>query len=194
MFGFQSFPQLQERYGRERADILLSGVGSQFWFNPGNHDTAKALSQFLGERELTISQKSTSRSRGHGGSRSVSTSEQTRTRPLMLPDEFLRFGTGECVFLNPAFRDQQTSNLPQHFRQVHLPPAHLDLVAECEQLWADQVLPSLRDRERRRRPDADLETQLRQCFDEAERLLPLPDDDDEGQSPPLTPGYKVADL
>jgi type IV secretory pathway TraG/TraD family ATPase VirD4 len=196
LFGFQSFPQVRERYGRERSDILLSGVGSHFWFNPGNHETAKALSQFLGEKEITIKQKSRSYSRGGGGSSSTSTSEQTRTRPLILPDEFLRFGTGECVVLNPAYRDKKASNLPQHFRQIHIPQQHLALVHQCEELWGAEVLPALRERELSRRPHDDLEGLLRQRFDEAERLLPLPDNNNEndGDSNKPNPGYKLADL
>jgi len=192
LFGFQSFPQVRERYGRERSDILLSGVGSHFWFNPGNHETAKALSQFLGDEEITIKQKSRSYSRG--GS-STSTSEQTRTRPLMLPDEFLRFGTGECVVLNPAYRDRQVSNLPLHFRQVKIPREHLELVDECEELWGAEVLPALRSREEKRRPNLDLEGQLRQRFDEADRLLPMPDDEDgEASQTGKTAGHNVPGL
>jgi hypothetical protein len=111
-----------------------------------------------------------------------------------LPDEFLRFGTGECVVLNPAYRDKKASNLPQHFRQIHIPQQHLALVHQCEELWGAEVLPALRAREEKRRPDRDLEAQLRLRFNEAERLLPLPDKDEEASSQSEPTGATVPDF
>lgn len=198
LFGFQSFPQIRERYGREKADILLSAVGSQFWFNPGNEETAKALSAYLGEEEITLEQTSTSKTLGRDRSRTRSTSQQTRTKALMLPDEFLRFGTGECILLNPAYKDNKQSNLPQHFRQIPIPKEDIALIDECEQIWGDEVLPSLRSREAQRRPNLDHEELLQTRFDEARRLLPPPPDEDDegggnGNRDPTTPP-KIPDL
>ena len=198
LFGFQSFPQIHERYGKEKADILISAVGSHFWFNPGNEETAKKLSAYLGEQEITIEQKSTSKTLGSNPSRSRSTSQQTRTKALMLPDEFLRFGTGECILLNPAYKGDKQSNLPQHFRQIPIPQEEIELIGECEQIWGDQVLPKIRTREAQRRPQLNHEELLQARFSEARRLLPPPpDEDDEGggngnRDPTTSP--KIPDL
>ncbi len=179
LFGFQSFPQIRERYGREKADILLSAVGTHFWFNPGNEETAKALSAFLGEEEIVLEQTSKSKTFGRDRSRSQSISQQTRTKALMLPDEFLRFGTGECILLNPAYKDDKQSNLPQHFRQIPIPNEDLNLIDDCAQIWSDHVLPKIRKRAAQRRPNLNYSELLQARFDEAQRLLPPPPNEDD---------------
>ncbi|WP_008315637.1 type IV secretory system conjugative DNA transfer family protein [Leptolyngbya sp. PCC 6406] len=179
LFGFQSFPQIRDAYGREKTDVLLSGVGTHFWFNPGNRDTAKSYSDFIGETEITMQNKSWSRQRGGSGGRNRTISEQTRTRPLILPDEFTRFGTGECVFINPAYGNQHQANLPQHIDQITISQAEIALEQDCEDLWARKVRRSLVQREQRRRPPLDIEEQLQRRIDEAERLLPLPPDEED---------------
>jgi len=182
ILGYQSNPQLVERYGRERAEILRSAIGTRIWFNPGNQDTAKEMSNYLGEYEVTIEQKSTSRTRGDDRGKTVSKSEQTRTRSLMTADEFLRMDVGECVLLNPGYKDENAANLPQHLR-VKIPNEFVALVSECEELWGEQVLPTLREREQARRGgEFDLDTVLGDRIAEAERLLPMPPDENDDSS------------
>lgn len=188
IFGFQSFPQIRDTYGREKTDILLSGVGTHFWFNPGNRDTAKAYSDYIGETEVTIRNKSWSRQRGDDRGRNRTISEQTRTRPLILADDITRFDVGECIVINPAYRNQKQANLPQHVNQIRISEADQTLEKQCEQLWQDKIKSQLIQRERQRRTDLDIEAQLQLRIDEAERRLPLPPDkaeDSGGKSPTL---------
>ena len=172
LFGYQSFPQIEDAYGKDKANILLSGVGTHFWFNPGNQETAKHYSSYLGEIETTFQTKSWSNSRGSEWGRDRSSSEQVRTRALVLPDDFLRYGTGECIVINPAYQSQNQSNLPQHFRQIRIPSADIKIEQHCEAIWNQTLRAALTKRESRRRSALDLEHQLQLRMDEANRLLP----------------------
>ena len=195
IFGFQSLPQIYDRYGREKADILLSGIGSRFWFNPGNQETARNFSDFLGDTEVTIQTRSWSHSRGDNWGRNKSISEQVHKRPLLLPDDFNRFGTGECIFINPAYRNHDQANLPQHLKQIRIPKSDIQMAEACEHLWEQQVRQRLIQREQQRRPNLDIEEQLRLRFEEAERLLPLPpDENDNAQPESATAGYAIPDF
>ena len=173
MFGFQSFPQIRDTYGREKTDILLSGVGTHFWFNPGNRDTAKAYSDYIRETEVTIRNTSWSRQRSDDRGRNRTISEQTRTQPLILSDEITRFDVGECLVINPAYHNQKQANLPQHVNQIRISKDDQTLEKQCEQLWQDRIMPQLIQWEQQRRPDLDIEAQLQLRIDETERRLPL---------------------
>jgi type IV secretion system protein VirD4 len=91
---------------------LLSSCSTRFWFNPGDVQTAQRYSDELGETEVTFKTHSYSRSRGDDWGRNRSTSEQVRTKKLMTPDEVMRFGVGECLYINPAY-----NQWPIHYDQ-----------------------------------------------------------------------------
>lgn len=176
IFGFQSFPQIVESYGEQRAKALLSSCSTRFWFNPGDVNTARQYSDELGETEVTFQTKSYSRSRGDDWGRNRSISEQVRTKKLISPDEVMRFGVGECIYVNPGY-----GQLPIHYEQLSIPKGDIQLKKECESLWED-VRDRMIRREHNRRPDMDIEQQLQLRLKEAERLLPLPPDEEETAS------------
>lgn len=178
IFGFQSFPQIVETYGQEQAKALLSACSTRFWFNPGDVQTAQRYSDELGETEVTFSTNSYSRSRGEDWGRNRSTSEQVRTKKLMTPDEVMRFGIGECLYINPAF-----NQYPIHYEQVPIPKCDRQLKKECEGLW-ETIRDRMVRRENSRRPDLDMEEQIRIRLKEADRLLPMPPEEGEEDAPP----------
>ena len=178
IFGFQSFPQIVETYGQEQAKALLSACSTRFWFNPGDVQTAQRYSDELGETEVTFSTHSYSRSRGDDWGRNRSTSEQVRTKKLMTPDEVMRFGIGECLYINPAF-----NQYPIHYEQVPIPKCDRQLKKECEGLW-ETIRDRMVRRENSRRPDLDMEEQIRIRLKEADRLLPMPPEEGEEDAPP----------
>lgn len=175
IFGFQSFPQIVESYGEQRAKALLSSCSTRFWFNPGDVQTARSYTDELGEEEVTFQTKSYSRSRGDDWGRNRSVSEQVRTKKLLTPDEVMRFDVGECIYINPAY-----GQLPIHYEQLPVPKADIKLKKECEGMW-ETVRDRMIRREQKRRPDLNMEQQLQLRLQEAERLLPMPPDE-EGDS------------
>jgi len=175
LYGYQSAAQLREGYGKEGADILLGGLATNFWFSPANHDEARAYQEQLGNIEIKVRNKSWSPGKGGG----ASYSEQLQTRPLMLADEFNGFDIGECVYRNPAYKANKRASLPQHFRQLTVPKADIAREKECEKIWQKSLREKLTARETARRPKLNLLEQLEARLAEAERLLPLPPDEDD---------------
>jgi type IV secretion system protein VirD4 len=173
IFGFQSFPQIVESYGEQRAKALLSSCSTRFWFNPGDVNTARQYSDELGETEVSFQTKSYSRSRGDDWGRNRSVSEQVRTKKLISPDEVMRFDVGECIYVNPGY-----GQYPIHYEQLPIPKGDIQLKKECEGMW-ETVRDRMIRREHNRRPDIDIEQQLQLRLKEAERLLPLPPDEEE---------------
>ena len=109
VLGYQNMTQLEKAYGKELSRAILSGCNTKFIFNPGEYESAQYFSQYLGETEIRIKQKSKSTGKS-GASRSVS--EQDRTRKLMTPDEILKLPVGHCIFINPAYRTKTEANIP----------------------------------------------------------------------------------
>jgi type IV secretion system protein VirD4 len=174
LYGYQSAAQLREGYGKDGSEILLGGLASSFWFLPANHDEARSYQEQLGNVEVKVRNKSWGA--GKGG---ASYSETLQTRPLMLADEFNGFDIGECVFRNPAYKANGRANLPQHFRQLTVSKCDINREKECEEIWKQKLRQTLTERETRRRPKLDLLAQLESRLAEAERLLPLPPDEEE---------------
>jgi type IV secretory pathway TraG/TraD family ATPase VirD4 len=177
LYGYQSAAQLREGYGKDGADILLGGLATTFWFLPANHDESRIYQEQLGNIEIKVRNKSWSPGKGGG----ASYSEQLQTRPLMLADQFNGFDIGECVFRNPAYKANGQANLPQHFKQLTVPKADIDREKECEEIWKTQLRQNLTDRETDRRPKLNLLQQLEARLAEAEKLLPLPPDEDDDE-------------
>lgn len=175
LYGYQSAAQLREGYGKEGADILLGGLASTFWFLPANHDESRTYQEQLGNIEIKVRNKSWSPGKGGG----ASYSEQLQTRPMMLADEFNGFDIGECVYRNPAYKDNDRASLPQHFRQLTVPKVDINREKECEKIWETEVRDALIARETKRRPELNLLQQLEARLEEAERLLPLPPDEED---------------
>lgn len=105
----QNIGQLEKRYGKEVAQIILSNCSTKAIFNPQEIKTAEMLSKLLGDREITYTTKSKSNSKG-GGSRSVNYNKQAK--PLIAPSEINQLGEGRCIILNPNYKRKEKSYIP----------------------------------------------------------------------------------
>jgi type IV secretory pathway TraG/TraD family ATPase VirD4 len=109
MIGFQNLNQLEKTYSREISRAILGGCATKAIFNPQEHESARAFSDYLGEEEIGTKQKS--RSTGKSGG-STSTSDQIHKRYLVEAAQFNRFPTGKCVFVNPAYLRKDEGSIP----------------------------------------------------------------------------------
>jgi type IV secretion system protein VirD4 len=171
IYGFQSLAQLKESYGNERSDILLSGLGSQFWFNPNHYNTADEWQKSLGEVEVWVKSKTWSRSGGTGSGRS--SNEQIHKKPLISTDQILGFRQGECILKSPALQGRKRSGLPWHIKRIRIPKTDQQRAKQCEEFWRSRLKATLTQRERDQRLSIDMEQALALRTKEAERLLPL---------------------
>ncbi len=109
VLGYQNMTQLEKAYGKENSRAILSGCNTKFIFNPGEYESAKYFSDYLGDEEVKYKQKSRSNSKGGG---STSTSDQDKTKKLFSPEEFLKLPAGDCIFINPAYANKNEASVP----------------------------------------------------------------------------------
>lgn len=92
---FQSVSQVEDAYGKDGANAILSNIACQVEFTPTTIEQAEHVSKRLGTQ--TVKGKSVSRNRGKGGGGSVSMSDQSRA--LMLPQELMEMGDEDQIIL-----------------------------------------------------------------------------------------------
>ena len=175
--GYQDFGQPEQRYGDSLSRTILSNCATKAWFNPQELKTAQWCSDYLGEEELNLKQKSKGQS---GGKSSTNTTDNDRTRKLYSPDQFLRLSPGKCVLINPAIAGEDEVSIPIT-QKVKIPPA-----VEAEQEWARTAWnKKIKPRLIQRNPQPNLDRKELRSYTErlieereaeAERLLPLPGD------------------
>jgi type IV secretory pathway TraG/TraD family ATPase VirD4 len=113
VLGYQNMTQLEKAYGKENSRAILSGCNTKFIFNPGEYESAKYFSDYLGDEEVVYRQKSRSNSKDGG---STSSSEQDKTKKLFSPEEMLKLPAGHCIFINPAYANQQEASIPMKLK------------------------------------------------------------------------------
>jgi type IV secretory pathway TraG/TraD family ATPase VirD4 len=113
VLGYQNMTQLEQAYGKETARAILSGCNTKFIFNPGEYESAKYFSDYLGDEEIRYKQRSRSNSKDGG---SYSTSDQDKTKKMFSPEEILKLPAGTCVFINPAYANSTEASIPMKLK------------------------------------------------------------------------------
>jgi TraM recognition site of TraD and TraG len=131
--------QLEQAYGKETSRAILSGCNTKFIFNPGEYESAKYFSDYLGDEEVKYKQKSRSNSKD-GGSNSVS--EQDKTKKMFSPEEILKLPAGSCIFINPAYANQTEASIPMKLK-VHVGDGEMQRRAYGETNF-DRVIKQLK--------------------------------------------------
>lgn len=137
IIGFQNMTQLEKAYSREVSRSILGGCATKAIFNPQDLDSARWFSDYLGEEEVSIKQKSKSTGKGGG---STSTSDHLQKRHIVESAQFVKLPTGKCVFINPAYGRKEEEGIPLIHR-VKVPKK--DIAAES---WSKRMWPKLRER------------------------------------------------
>lgn len=178
--GYQNFAQLKNQFGPDLAEALISACGTKFFFNPGSEATAKSFSAYVGNKDVHYH----STSRSYGKSRGRSRSEQVKEVPLVSPTEFLTFGKGQCVMLNPGYQSKSGDKaaLPVLMR-IPLVKEDSALMKKGQKLWKSQLEKSLTERALSQLSILDVELAVQERQEEADRIIPMPEyEDDEKDS------------
>lgn len=93
----QSLTQLQDKYGRDRAESILGNNAVKMCLNASNETTAKYFSDLLGKATVKVETGSESVSKSGTESRSSSDSYSYTSRSLMTPDEIMNMKSDEAV-------------------------------------------------------------------------------------------------
>lgn len=174
VFGYQDIGQVEERWGQASARTILANCAIKAQFNPQEIESAKKISEYLGEEEIQRKQKS----KGHsGGKASTNVSDTDHTRRLFSPDRFLRLKKGHCVLINPGYENREEIALPS-LEKIKIPQQFRDKEATCRSLWNTKIRPRLVQRSPQPKLSRDqlrvyFETVLKQRYEEAERILPM---------------------
>ncbi|RCJ20607.1 transfer complex protein TrsK [Nostoc minutum NIES-26] len=166
ILGWQNMGQLEKIYGKEISKAILGACGTKFVFNPGEEESARLFSAYLGEEEIKYKQKS--RSTG-GGKASTSISEQERTRKLFEPAQFLKLPPGKCLFINPAYSNENEGSVPL-LKSIKIPKYIIGLEQENDANW-DKLIKELARKSTQKKPtQEDLDLRVK----EVDRKFPIP--------------------
>lgn len=166
ILGWQNMGQLEKIYGKEISKAILGACGTKFVFNPGEEESARLFSAYLGEEEISYKQKS--RSTG-GGKASTSISDQEKTRKLFEPAQFLKLPPGKCVFINPAYDNKKEGSVPL-LKTIKVSKYLIGLEEENGNNW-DKLIKQLARKSTQKRPtQEDLDFRLK----EVDKRLPIP--------------------
>ena len=115
--GLQDIPQLQAQYGRAEAESLVSLLNTRVIFRNGHPDTAKIMSQMLGEQEVREAVEGISY--GANSIRDgVSLNDQNKMKPVVTPTQLMSLENREAYLKLPG-------NLPVTKIKFEIPSSEL---------------------------------------------------------------------
>lgn len=170
ILGFQFYPQLENRYGKELTRAILGACATKFVFNPQEQGTAEEYSKYFGEEEVVIN----TRSRTYGKNSSTSRSEQYHKRPLFSGRDILTMPKGKCIFVNPAYEGRDEAALPWCLK-VRVPKLDIQAEKRSEALWDKKVRARLTARDNKLqlpKQQEELRQELRNRVDFADSMFP----------------------
>ena len=178
LLGWQNMSQLEETYGKEITRAIFGACGTKFLFNPGEEESSRLFSNYLGDEEIKEKQKS--RSSGSGKT-STSISYQKKSRKLFEASQFLKLPSGKCVFINPAYSNKDESSVPL-LKKIRLPRSEFKIDAKTRAKWLRIVRKSIKHSTQKIPTKDDLIKRVQ----EVNRVYPLLDQSAQPENKPLT--------
>jgi len=172
VYGYQMISQPEDLFGVNGVKDFRGPLGTRFWLNPGDLETAELFSKYIGVTEEKIVNKSTT----GVFSKQVPMTEQIREVPLIRPDKFTKFGQGETVLISPGYgsKGRGNSDIPQHFDPLPISQKEIDEIEEYEKFYFEKVLPQLINKGKIENSKLDVEEELKKRIEYAETMFPLP--------------------
>ena len=95
----QDFAQMNDMFGREKAEVIIANLSNQFYGKVSSVSTAKAVSEMIGKEDRPITGYSQGNSRGSRGNRNISynTNTSLQERFIARPEDIMRLRPGEFV-------------------------------------------------------------------------------------------------
>ncbi len=172
LIGYQTESQVVKKYGKDDLSELRTGLLSKFLFNPRNEENEAKISKALGEKEIIVKNKS----RSLGSSKGTTISEQKLMTPHFRPDDIGGMPKGMAIYRSPYLKKGSRANIPWVMNRMRVSRRDKRQKKKSEQIWFDSSLQKLHVREQQRRPDLDLELEMKKRFKEADKIFPLPKD------------------
>ncbi|OKH45300.1 transfer complex protein TrsK [Calothrix sp. HK-06] len=177
LLGWQNMGQLEKIYGKEISKAILGACGTKFVFNPGEEESARLFSAYLGDEEIKHIQKSKSNS---SGKTSTSTTPQEKTRKMFEPAQFLKLPPGKCILFNPAYANKKEGSIPIQ-KIIKVPKAIIDMKDANDAEW-DKLTKELARTSTQKRPTReDLDARVA----EVDKRFPIPQQPVQAGNAPL---------
>ncbi|MEM9930131.1 MAG: type IV secretory system conjugative DNA transfer family protein [Bacteroidota bacterium] len=95
----QDLSQMVDRYGKDKAEVILSNLSNQFYGKASSVETARRVSEMIGREEQSIRNYSQGVSRASRGGRNFSSNSSIsrQERPLVKPQEVMQLAPGEFI-------------------------------------------------------------------------------------------------
>ena len=95
----QDLSQMIDRYGKDKAEVILSNLSNQFYGKASSVETARRVSEMIGREEQSIRNQSQGMSRANRGNRNIShnISFSQQERLLVKPQEVMQLNPGEFI-------------------------------------------------------------------------------------------------
>lgn len=139
--GYQQNSAMDDAYGKPNWKGIYSNLKNKIWFNSGEHDYHKIVSESLGKKTIVT----TTASNSHGSSNSSnSTSDQFKELPLVPASKLDEIELpGYCVIKSASYPH------PVSFLDNPIPydpnSPELKLKEQCEKAWDEHLLPALHE-------------------------------------------------
>ncbi len=101
IFGAQDISQINDKYGREKAQVIISNLGNQFYGRTTNSNSSKMIKEIFGTHETRMWSKSSSKSTsgtslfGGKSSRSKSKSEKIQEMDKIRAEDITQLNSGQ---------------------------------------------------------------------------------------------------
>jgi type IV secretion system protein VirD4 len=171
IIGIQYYGQLEARYGKSKAEGFLASCATKHWYNPGNPDTAKMISEILGKQEIELPSLSKSTNSGKGAGISRSESKQLHQVSLVEPHEPMNFPQGTCIIQCPAVGNKTEVGLPFRHSFRYDKKQSDKFKASCAAKY--QLLCDLARTNKQNQPDVNYTELMAQYFQQIDDLIPL---------------------
>lgn len=167
----QTLTQLQDKYGRDKAESILGNNAVKICLNAANRTTAKYFSDLLGKSTVKVETGSESYSRSERESHSTSDSYSYISRDLMTADEIGKMPPDEAVLV---FSNKNPVKVKKAFQFKLFPGADsVGLVSQKEYVGKPDERQLKRQEEKRAAFMAKTERQITQLQSDADLLTEL---------------------
>ena len=177
VLGAQNLSQLEKSYGKEGAETIFTGCSTKAFFNAGSQKAAKTYAEYIGREE--VANKRVSEASGVKGKINLRTSPDFGQRYLFEPSQFNTLDTGRAVIISPGLKSDNLASLPLLEKIKLSETTETKLEEESVNAWHKYKEKLCKQSQLRPITEEDLELRI----SEAQRLLPLPNeenDEDEG--------------
>jgi len=97
VYSAQDISQMEDMFGKQKKDALISNLNNQFFGRVGNPDTAQHISNLWGKQDVRTMTRGRSEQASHLGSGSTSESESWTERSRVTVQEVLNLNPGEFL-------------------------------------------------------------------------------------------------